>query len=244
VPTAPLSGTLTAAKWATPTAFPVSLRAFGTILRATRSDAENGVGKSKAPPSRRFKSVRRHSQERFARLSRSLRPGSHRDDLAGRNEPGRQNTNPARLSFRPATGETIGSKSSLCMCHRRGRTEKGKCTSCQTQSVRIPAPACRRLGGLSCGALGERARDGRDQPGVENCVNTAGALCSPDKSDPDDRYSSSSTTGLRNIPSSGEEISTISPALSQRGGSARGPSLTGVPVTMTSAGLIVMNVVM
>jgi hypothetical protein len=48
-------------------------RAFGTILRATRSDAENGVGKSKGPPSRRFKSVRRHSQERFAHLSRSLR---------------------------------------------------------------------------------------------------------------------------------------------------------------------------
>jgi hypothetical protein len=114
-------------------------RAFGTILRAIRSDAENGVGKSKAPPSRRFKSVRRHSQERFAHLSRTLRPGSHRDDLAGRNEQGRQNTNPARLSFRPETGETVGSKSSLCMCRPHGRTEKGKCTSCQTQSVRIPA---------------------------------------------------------------------------------------------------------
>jgi hypothetical protein len=39
--------------------------AFGTVLRATRSDAENDVGESKAPPACRFTSVRRRSQERL-----------------------------------------------------------------------------------------------------------------------------------------------------------------------------------
>ena len=54
----------------------------------------------------------------------------------------------------------------------------------------------------------------------------------------------SSTTVLRSVPSSGQDTSTTSPGLSQRGGSVRGPILTGVPVTMMSAGLMVMKVVM
>jgi hypothetical protein len=33
-------------------------RAFSTVIRATRSDAKSDVGKGKAPPSGRFKSVR------------------------------------------------------------------------------------------------------------------------------------------------------------------------------------------
>ena len=52
----------------------------------------------------------------------------------------------------------------------------------------------------------------------------------------------SSTTVLRSVPSSGLDTSTTSPALSQRGGSLR-LFLTGVPATMTSAGLSVMKVV-
>jgi hypothetical protein len=39
--------------------------AFSTDIRATRSDAKSDVGKGKAPPSRRFKSVRCRSQERL-----------------------------------------------------------------------------------------------------------------------------------------------------------------------------------
>jgi hypothetical protein len=36
--------------------------AFSTVIRATRSDPKSDVGKGKAPPSRRFKSVRCRSQ--------------------------------------------------------------------------------------------------------------------------------------------------------------------------------------
>jgi hypothetical protein len=39
--------------------------AFSTVIRATGSDAKSDVGKGKAPPSRRFKSVRCRSQERL-----------------------------------------------------------------------------------------------------------------------------------------------------------------------------------
>jgi hypothetical protein len=39
--------------------------AFSTVIRATRADAKSDVGKGKAPPSRRFKSVRCRSQERL-----------------------------------------------------------------------------------------------------------------------------------------------------------------------------------
>jgi hypothetical protein len=39
--------------------------AFSTVSRATRSAAKSDVGKGKAPPSRRFKSVRCRSQERL-----------------------------------------------------------------------------------------------------------------------------------------------------------------------------------
>ena len=42
-----------------------------TLFRATRSDADDDVGKDKAFPARRFKPVRRRSQEPF-RSSRSL----------------------------------------------------------------------------------------------------------------------------------------------------------------------------
>ena len=54
----------------------------------------------------------------------------------------------------------------------------------------------------------------------------------------------SSTTRLLSVPISGTEMSTTSPALSQRGGSKRAPAPTGVPVTMMSPGFRVVKIVM
>jgi hypothetical protein len=94
VPAALLCGTLAAAKWARATAFPGLARALSTVIRATRSDAKSDAGKGKAPPSRRFKSVRCRSQERFAYLSKHEPLGPHRDNHPGRTAPERRNTNP------------------------------------------------------------------------------------------------------------------------------------------------------
>jgi hypothetical protein len=54
----------------------------------------------------------------------------------------------------------------------------------------------------------------------------------------------SSTTGLVSVPMPGTDTSTVSPGLSQRGGSNRAPAPTGVPVTMMSPGLSVVKIVM
>src|SRR5262245_50316789 len=54
----------------------------------------------------------------------------------------------------------------------------------------------------------------------------------------------SSTTRLLSVPISGTEMSTTSPALSQRGGSNRAPAPTGVPATMMSPGFSVVKIVM
>jgi hypothetical protein len=69
VPAALLCGTL-AAQVGNGYSIPGLASAFNAVIRATRSDAKSDVGKGKAPPSRRFKSGRCRSQERFPYLSK------------------------------------------------------------------------------------------------------------------------------------------------------------------------------
>jgi hypothetical protein len=149
---------------------------------------------------------------------------------------------PSRCGSTPASGiERNQNSEAVEAVGASGNGAFARRASCRTCTSCGPAPqGCSHNGVLKHRQASgvASARNGESGAGYAEAPTFR-----PGQLRPDDRYSSS-TTGLRNIPSSGEEISTTSPALSQRGGSARGPSLTGVPVTMTSAGLIVMKVVM